>query len=117
MGYEFPVHVSNVVWQEACLWNGSSCLQTSVDKRIYELVQACYEGMLKKLTQHDGFLFYTFKHWAYKRRATRDSRKKRRLRYGARLFVDETGAPWLYIFDPKRDKIEALEKGTLQEDE
>jgi hypothetical protein len=80
-----------------------------------ELTQACYEGMLKKLTQTDNFLYYTFKHWIWPRHAGKATRKKKRVRYGARLFVDETGEPWLYIFDPKKDSANDLEKGELDE--
>ena len=115
LGYEFPVFVSNIAWQEACLWNGASRFETSVDRRIIELVQACYEGMLKKLTQHDSFLYYTFKMWIWGRYANAATRKKQRVRYGARLFIDEDGAPWLYIFNPKRDDGMELIKGELRE--
>jgi hypothetical protein len=116
LGYEFPVFVSQVVWAEACLWNGAGRFETSVDRRIIELIQACYEGMLKKLTQTDAFLFYYFKHWIWKRYAGAETKKKKRVRYGARLFIDEDGMPWLYIFNPKRDDGHELTKGELRED-
>jgi len=116
LGYEFPVFVSNIVWQEACLWNGAGRFESNVDRRIIELVTACYEGMLKRLTQTDSFLFYYFKCWIWGRYANAATRKKQRKRYGARLFIDENGAPWLYIFNPKRDDGHELTKGELRED-
>lgn len=116
LGYEFPVYVSDVVFAEACRWNGLSRFDTSLDRRIFELLQYTYEGMLKKLTQRDDFLYYPFKVWFWDRHANAKTKKKRRARYGARLFVQEDGSPWMYIFDPKFDAIELLEKGELSDE-
>ena len=116
LGYEFPVYVSDVVFNTACRWNGISRFETNVDRRIYELMQYAYEGMLKKLTQQDDFLYYPFKVWFWDRDANAKTKKKRRRRYGARLFVQEDGSPWMYIFDPRADRIERLEKGELSDE-
>ncbi len=116
LGYEFPVYVSDPVFSEACRWNGISRFETSVDRRIYELIQYAYEGMLKKLSQQDDFLYYPFKCWFWDRDANAETKKKRRRRFGARLFVQEDGTPWMYIFDPRTDRIEALEKGDLSDE-
>lgn len=116
LGYEFPVYVSDRVFNEACRWSGLSRFQTSLDRRIFELLQHAYEGMLKKLTQTDDFLYYPFKCWYWDRHAGPKTKKKRRARYGARLFVNEDGMPWMYIFDLKHDRIENLEKAELNED-
>lgn len=116
LGYEFPVYVSDRVFGEACRWNGLSRFETSVDRRIYELMQYAYEGMLKKLTQADDFLYYPFKVWFWDKDANAKTKKKRRRRYGARLFVNEDGTPWMYVFDPRFDRIETLQKGELSDE-
>jgi hypothetical protein len=79
-------------------------------------MQYAYEGMLKKLSQQDDFLYYPFKVWFWDRHANANTKKKRRRRFGARLFVQEDGSPWMYIFDPRTDRIEALEKGDLSDE-
>ena len=111
-GYEFPVHVSTTVWREQCVAIGiMSKHNTGLDRRVIELLQYCYDGMLKRLTQSDDFLYYYFKIW-YWSRSSPQARKKKRGRLGARLFLDpSTGGPWLYIFAPNIDSIEDLERG------
>lgn len=112
MGYEFPVHVSKTVWKNQCMWRGASRLQTTADKRIFELLQSCYDGMLKRLTQEDDFVFYYFKTRYWPADAGSGIRKKKRARLGARLFLDpSTEGPWLYIFDPEADTADQLEQG------
>ena len=103
LGYEFPVYVSENVWANCCAYNGSSRHDTNLDRRINELLASCYEGMLKKLTQTDDFVFYEFKHWFWERYATAAKSKKEKAKLGARLFLGEDGGPWLYIFDPVMD--------------
>lgn len=117
LGYEFPVYVSDVVWRQACVFAGSSRLETTLDRRIYELISSCYDGMIKRLTQDDEFVYYKFKHWFWPPLANANTKKKRKRTFGARLFLNENGEPWLYIFDIERDSIEALEKGELNEEE
>lgn len=116
-GYEFPVHVSTTVWREQCVAIGiMSRHNATLDRRIIELLQYCYDGMLKKLTQQDDFLYYPFKIWYWDRNRPQ-AKKKRRARLGARLFLDpSTGGPWLYIFNEKVDSIDALEPGELPEE-
>ena len=117
-GYEFPVYVSNTVWHNVCTWiGGTSRVNTHTDKRIFELLQYCYEGMMKKLTQDDGFVAYEFKVW-YWRRFKPEARKKGRARLGARLFlIPETGGPWLFIYDPNGDSLSDLDKGPAPKEE
>ena len=75
------------------------------------LLQFCFEGMTKRLTQSDDFVFYYFKVWFWSRDRP-DARKQARARLGVRLFIDpSTGGPWMYIFNPRVDSIDALEKG------
>lgn len=116
-GYEFPVYVSQTVWAQQC-----TCVDIpsrhglSLEKRIVELLQYCYNGMAKRLATEDSFLYYYFKTW-YWRRHHPDAKKKKRARLGARLFLDpSTEGPWMYIFDPRVDTVDALEKGEPSED-
>ena len=111
-GYEFPVYVSDVVWVTCCAASGlPSRLDTSLEKRIWELLQHCYEGMTKKLTQEDDFVFYTFKVWFWSRNRPR-AKKKQKMRLGARLFLNpSTKGPWMYIFAPNVDHIDMLKRG------
>ena len=113
-GYEFPVWVSKTVWAEQCVAVGiKSRHGTNLDRRIIELLQYCYEGMTKRLTQSDDFVYYHFKIW-YWSRAKPNAKKKKRARLGARLLIDpSTGGPWLYIFNERVDTIDALEVGEL----
>ena len=117
-GYEFPVYVSENVWGKACLSSGIRQMHnTTLDRRIIELLQHCYDGMAKKLATDDGFLFYYFKIW-YWDRSRRDAKKKSRARLGARLFLDpSTDGPWLYIFEPNVDSIDALEQGEAPDEQ
>lgn len=118
LGYEFPVYVSDRVWREICVTTGlPSRLEASLDQRITRLMQYCYDGMMKKLTQTDDFLFYYFKVWYWDRERP-NAKKQRRARLGARLFLDpSTGGPWLYIFRPGVDSIDALKQGEPPQDE
>jgi len=111
-GYEFPVYVSNTVWRDQCIAIGiMSKHNAGLDRRIMELLQYCYDGMLKRLTKSEDFLFYRFKVW-YWGRENPAAKKKKRTRLGARLFLDpSTGGPWLYIFNERVDTIDMLKKG------
>lgn len=105
-----PVWVSKRVWQETCVYRGASRHETSIDRRINEVIASCYDGMIKRLTQDDEFVFYKFNHWFWPADATGREKKKRKKKLGARLFLDKDEKPWLYIFDIARDKIDDLEK-------
>lgn len=113
LGYEFSVYVSNLVWAKCCIYSGASKFETTLDKRIFELIASCYQGMIKRLSVDDTFVFYKFKHFYWDRYASAFTKKKHKVKLGARLFLDSSGVPWLYIFDLERDKIESLKKGTL----
>lgn len=114
IGYTFPVYVSHTVFAKACKWDGHSRFQTNFDKRINELIVHAYDGMIKRLATSDDFVFYKFKCWFWDRYASRDAKKKRMDKFGARLFLDKDGSPWMYIFDLKKDRIENLEKGKFE---
>lgn len=111
-GYDFPVYASDEVWRACCVSLGiMSKHGETLEKRIWHLLQSCYEGMAKKLAVEDDFLLYYFKIW-YWRRGTPNAKKQGRARLGARLMLDpSTEGPWLYIFDPRVDKIDALVQG------
>jgi hypothetical protein len=115
-GYEFPVYVSEGVWRDVCVPQGiASRHAQNLEQRIWHLLQYCYEGMTKKLATEDDFLQYFFKIW-YWPRYRPDARKKARARLGARLFLDpSTEGPWLYIFNPRVDDIDALTRGEPDE--
>jgi len=113
-GYEFPVYVSKHVWGTACVAEGiPSKHSTNLDKRIWHLLQYCYEGMAKKLATEEDFLWYGFKVRYWDRNRPK-AKKQVKDRYAARLFLDpSTDGPWLYIFDPSVDHIDTLEKGSM----
>jgi hypothetical protein len=116
-GYEFPVYVSQTVWDDQCIGHFPHRFNTHTEKRIVELLQYCYDGMLKKLSVEDDFILYYFKVWYFDRdlpkKVGRKLPKKKRARLAARLFRDpDTQGPWLYIFNPKEDSIDELTKGT-----
>jgi hypothetical protein len=117
-GYEFPVYVSHTVWDAQCSWTEG--IHTNTEKRIVELLQFCYDGMLKKLAVQDDFVSYAFKIWYFDRtlpkRTGRKLPKKKRARLGARLFLSEETKPWLYIFNPEEDTLDELTKGTVPAD-
>ncbi len=118
-GYQFPVYVSKIVWSQQCIWTGSAprLVETNTDKRIFELLQYAYEGMTKKLAVQDDFVSYAFKAW-YWDRTRKNSKKKRRIKLGARLFLHpEDSTPWLFIFNPEKDGLNDLEEGTKPNDE
>jgi len=112
-GFEFPVWVSKTVWRFACTTQGiKQARRTNLDQRIFELLQYCYAGMARKLAGgDDDFLWYNFKIWYWARNQPH-SKKKKRARLAARLFLDPTtDGPWMYIFSPDDDSIDTLEKG------
>jgi len=116
-GFVFAVYVADEVWRDICVWSsGPSRYNTNTDKRIHELLTRCYEGMSKKLAVRDDFVAYEFKVWAW-RRDHPQAKKKGRFRLGARLFLTpETGAPWLFIYDPKVNSLSDLKKGNAPEE-
>ncbi len=110
-GYEFPVYVSGVVW-DTYVHPGKLALEydKGQERRIWELLQFCYEGMAKKLATSDDFLWYPFKIWYWDNQRPK-AQKKRRGQLAARLFLyPHTEMPWLYIFDPRRDDGSELSK-------
>jgi len=115
-GYEFPVYVSNIIWGDMCIAVGiPQRHDTGLEKRIWHLLQYCYDGMAKKLAAEDDFLFYEFKAYYWDRdRPT--AKKMTKVKLGARLFLDpSTDGPWLYIFIIGVDGIDALKKGEPNE--
>jgi len=111
-GYEFPVFVSKGVWRDCCIATDiATRLGTSLELRIWHLLQCCYEGMAKKLATEEDFLYYEFKSWFWERHRP-NATKQRKASLGARLMINpSTDGPWLYIFSPSVDTIDALEKG------
>ena len=109
-GYEFPVYVSKNVWSQQCMWDHGR--GTSTDRRILELLQYAYDGMIKALSVSDDFVSYWFKVWYWQRDASKTKKKKGRTRLGARLFrTPEDGTPWLYIYNPAKDTLDELTSG------
>lgn len=117
-GYEFPVYVSDVVWSTLCVSTGiPSKHGTNIDKRIFHLLQYCYDGMTKELARHDDFVYYSFKAWYWDRKRP-GAKKQSKIKLGARLLLDpSTGGPWLYIFDPNVDTIDMLKAGAPDSEE
>ena len=115
-GYDFPVYVSKGVWAAFCIASDiPSKHDTDLEKRIWHLLQYCYDGMTKKLATSDDFVSYQFKIWYWSRKKP-NAKKMSRARLGARLMLDpSTDTPWLYIFDPLVDYIDLLEKGEAPE--
>ena len=112
IGYIFPVYVSKTVWDQTCLLKGvSSRHRVTQDGRIGELLNQCYEGMIKKLATADDFVYYDFIAFYWSRNRPRAT-KQQRWKLGARLLLDpSTETPWMYIFAPNVDRIDTLEKG------
>ena len=109
MGYPFPVYVTRNVWRECISWQGGR--NTSSDKRVFELIESCYAGMMKKLAQSDEMVQYEFKHW-YWLRSRPKATKQNKIRLGARLLIDfDTEKPWMLVFDPEYDDDRVLIKG------
>ena len=117
-GYEFPVYVSDVVWKKVCVAHGiPSKHDTNLEKRIWHLLQYCYDGMSKKLATEDDFLWYEFKVF-YWDRDRPNAKKMQRWKLAARLFLDpSTGGPWMYIFAPNVDSVDTLKAGDPPADE
>ena len=122
VGFEMPVYVSHTVWANQCIWKGSQLIGTNTDRRIVELITAVWEGMLKRLAADradEGFVWFPFKFWYWPATAQMVNRKppkKKRIRLGARLFLDPiTDEPWLYVFDTNKDDGSELEKADTKE--
>lgn len=111
LGFVFPVYISRAMWRVTCsMGEIKSKRCTSTDRRINELLVACHEGMLKRMAVSDDFVFYKFKHWHWSAHEPERS-KKTKTTLGARLLIDpSTEEPWMYIFDPYVDHIDALEE-------
>lgn len=115
-GYEFPVWVSDIVWSTVCTTAGiPSKHGTSLEQRIWHLLQYCYEGMAKKLATSDDFLYYEFKVHYWSRNRPK-AKKMQHWKLGARLLLDpSTDGPWMYIFAPNVDTINVLTPGDPNE--
>ena len=103
------MHVSHAVWKTICVAAGiPQRHNTNTDKRIRQLLMACYEGLQKKLAVEDDFVFFRFDMHYWDRFSPR-KKKKTRAKLGARLIRYE-GEPGLYIFDPSVDDGSSLEE-------
>ena len=115
-GYVFPVYVTNSCWAECITWTPRKGVDTSAEKRIYDLLDSCYKGMGKRLASEPDSVAYTFKHWFWDRLRPK-AKKPTKAKYGARLLLDpETEEPWLLIFCPDRDGKEVLKYGEPETD-
>lgn len=110
-GYVFPVYVTDTVWKDSITWTPRSKVDTNADKRIYDLLASCYEGMGKALATEPDRVYYKFKHWFWPRLNKRATKPVKAV-FGARLLLDpETEEPWLLIFNPDHDDGSVLKKG------
>lgn len=108
-GFVMDVHVTPRVWKDTCVWTAGR--GTHTDKRIIELLQACYQGLGKALAKQDDMLYFKFKHW-FKHRGQPRAKKHVKAKLAARLLLHPgTGEPWLLIFHPDRDTCALLKKG------
>lgn len=108
-GYVFDVYVTPRVWRDMCVWNEGA--GTHTEKRLYELLESCYQGLAKSLAKADDFVSFTFQHF-YKKKNKPKAKKRGRIKMGARLLLHpETEEPWLLLFDPEYDFKAMLKKG------
>jgi len=115
-GFEYEMYITPALWSKAVSWTGqSSKRKTNTDKRIYQLISSCSDGLTKKMAADpedaDGFVYFRFKHFYWQ--AGRDAAKKKaKTKVGCRLFIHPTtGQPWMLLFDPDYDYAIELEKG------
>ncbi len=115
LGFAFEVYATHSVWGECITWTKGR--NTNPDKRIFELLESCYEGLTKSMSTEAGDgVYFEFKHWFWDR-ARPKAKKQTKAKYGARLLLDpETEEPWLLIFCIDRDGKEVLKRGEPKED-
>ncbi len=115
-GFEYEMYVTPALWSKVLGWaNQSSKRKTNADKRIYQLLESCSDGLQKKLSSDpddaEGFVYFRFKHF-YWEKGRDDAKKKAKMKVGCRLFLHPvTQQPWMLCFDPDYDYALELEKG------
>ena len=114
-GYVMDVYVTSLVWRDMCVWS-ENLKVTHTDKRLYELLEACYHGLGKALSVNDDMVAFTFDHWYMKKNKPK-AKKRGHTKLGARLLLHpETGEPWLLLFDPVYDFANQLKRGDPPDD-
>ena len=115
-GFEYPMYVTPAIWSRVLGWTGQpSKRKTSVDKRIYQLLESCSDGLTKRLSadtsDEEGFLYFKFKHF-YWEKGRDEAKKKAKMKVGCRLLLDpDTKIPWMLLLDPDYDYALELKKG------
>ncbi len=117
VGFEFPVYVTQTIWNRCISWTGGPYRHnTSPDRRIFELLDACSTGLQKKLAgsdEEDGFVYFRFKHFFWDK-GRKNAKKQASIKIGCRIFLDpEKQAPWILLFDPDYDYSNVLKKGEV----
>ncbi len=111
-GYTMDVYVTKRVWKSQCSWQDS---RSNTDKRIYEILRSCFNGLSKALAVNDDMVSFTFKHWSLSQNPK--ARKQIQYKLGARLLLNPgTEAAWLLIFDPENDTVDELTRGERPND-
>jgi len=115
-GFEYPMYVTPAIWNRCLGWaNQSSKRKTSPDKRIYQLLESCSDGLTSRLSadsaDEEGFLYFQFKHFYWEK--DRDKAKKKvKMKIGCRLLLHpDTKVPWMILLDPDYDFALELKKG------
>ncbi len=117
VGFEYPIYVTERIWARALSWTGqSSKRKTNVERRIFQLLEACSDGLQKKLAgdpnDEEGFVYFQFKHFFWDRDRD-EAKKKTKMKMGCRLFLHpDDGKPWMCVVDPDYDYALELKKGT-----
>lgn len=114
LGWEFEVYVTRSVWSRCITWTPDK--KSNPDKRIFELLEAAWQGMGKALAAEPDCVFFKFKHWFWQHGRPKAT-KQVGFQFGTRLLLDpETEEPWILIFDPEYDNEEVLKRGEHAED-
>ena len=115
-GFEYPMYVTPAIWSKCLGWTGQSTKRkTSADKRIFQLLESCSDGLTSRLSadsaDEEGFLYFQFKHF-YWEKGRDKAKKKAQIKVGCRLLLDpDTKAPWMLLLDPDYDYAIELKKG------
>ena len=113
LGWTYDVYVTHSVWGRCITWTKGK--NTNPDRRIFQLLESCWDGMGKALSSEPERVMYQFKHW-YWRRNRPKAKKKVKGQFAARLLLHpQTEEPWILIFDPLRDNEGVLEHGEPEE--
>jgi len=116
-GFEYPMYVTPAIWAKAISWSGeSSKRNTGTDKRIFQLLESCSDGLTSRLSadsaDEEGFLYFKFEHFYWERGRKDKAKKKAKMKIGCRLFLDpDTKVPWMLLLDPDYDYGLELKKG------